>query len=244
MQTTQRQSAEGPAPTDQPPAEAQRHRRGLIHGHELIGLGIGVLALFGLVTAAVLFLDPLALDVPITREVQDLTFPPAGLLFTAVSAPGFQPWNFIFPLAIILGLALLRRIAEAAFLGLAAIVSGSDEIVKALVHRARPSADLVHVVKNLPSYSFPSGHVTEYTLVFGFCFYLVFALMRPGLPRTALLAFCGAMGLLVGPSRIWLGQHWASDVLGGYTLGFGLLLLVIWGYRRWERRHLTQPTTQ
>ena len=64
--------------------------------------------------------------------------------------------------------------------------------------------------------------------------------MRPGLLRTLVLCVCAAMILLVGISRIWLGEHWASDVLGGYTLGFGLLLLVIWAYRSWEARHLAR----
>ena len=54
--------------------------------------------------------------------------------------------------------------------------------------------------------------------------------------RNAGLALMAAIILLIGPSRIWMGQHWASDVLGGYTLAFGLLLLVIWGYRGWLAR--------
>ena len=41
-----------------------------------------------------------------------------------------------------------------------------------------------------------------------------------------------------------MGQHWASDVLGGYTLGFGLLLLVIWAYRAWEARLIQQKERQ
>lgn len=228
-------------PRVQPPQEASKHRRGLIRGRELIALGLGVLILFGLLTAAVLLLNPLAFDVPITREIQEITFAPAGALFVAVSAPGFWPWNYVFPLLMIVALAGIKRIAEAAFLALASVVSGSDEIVKALVQRARPTAEQVHVVQNLPSYSFPSGHVTEYILVFGFCFYLAFTLARPSVWRTLALACCAAMVVLVGPSRIWMGQHWASDVLGGYTLGFGLLLLVIWFYRGWEARKLARP---
>ena len=95
-------------PTEQR-QEARTQRRALIRGRRLIALGAVVLALFGAVTAAVLFLDPLAVDVPITREVQDINFGPANWLLLAVSQPGFSPWNFIFPVLIILGVALLRR---------------------------------------------------------------------------------------------------------------------------------------
>ncbi|HUS15651.1 MAG TPA: phosphatase PAP2 family protein, partial [Chloroflexia bacterium] len=116
------------------------------------------------------------------------------------------------------------------------------DVVKAVVQRARPTEPLVYVVQNshLDGSSFPSSHVVEYTLVFGFCFYLVFTLMKHGALRTLLLVLSGAMVLLIGPSRIDMGQHWASDVLGGYTLGFGLLLIVIWAYRGWEARHLAR----
>src|SRR6476620_386397 len=91
--------------------EVRKHSRALIRGRRLIGVGLGVLALFGVVTGAVLFLDPLAIDVPITREVQDLNFGPLNWLLLAVSAPGFTPWNFIFPIVAILVVAMLRRIA-------------------------------------------------------------------------------------------------------------------------------------
>jgi membrane-associated phospholipid phosphatase len=220
--------------------EARKHRGALIRGRRLIALGLLMLALFGAITAAVLFLDPLALDVPITREVQDLNFGPFNWLLLAVSAPGFAPWNFIFPVVIILGLALFRRFAEAAFLLLASLAATLADLVKVLVHRGRPSADLVQVIGHPNTFSFPSGHVTQYVLFFGFSFYLTYTLMKPGLLRTLLLIFTAGMVLLVGPSRVWMGQHWASDVLGGYTLGFGLLLLVIWAYRGWEARRVKQ----
>ncbi len=153
----------------------------------------------------------------------------------AVSAPGFVPWNFVFPIAIAVTFMLFHRFIAAAFLMVAAAASGLSVLAKYLVQRPRPIPDLVKVVHNLNSYSFPSGHVTEYALVFGFTFYLVFTLMKPGLLRTLILVLCAGMIFLVAPSRIWMGQHWASDTLGGYALGFGLLMLVIWGYRRWQR---------
>lgn len=229
---------DGPPSPQEEKQEVHVHRRALLRGRGLIAAGIGLLGIFGVVTLAALFIDPRVFDAPITREVQEMQVGPLSTLLIAVSAPGFQPWNFVFPLVIMGGLAFLRRLAEAAFLGLAAGVSATDEIVKALVHRSRPSADLVLVIQHLDSYSFPSGHVTEYTLVFGFCFYLAFTLMKHGALRTLVLIGGAAMVLLVGPSRVWMGQHWASDVLGGYALGFALLLGVIWGYRGWELRRV------
>lgn len=229
--------------TTQTPAEqrqeTRRHGRSLMRGRTLVAFGVALLALFGLVTAMVAFLNPLTLDVPITRTVQMITWPPAATFLEAISWPGFSPQNYIWPVVVIAALTLLfRRLVEAAFLTLALVADAACELVKPLVQRVRPTPDLVHVIGNIRTYSFPSGHVCQYVLFFGFSFYLVFTLMKHGPLRTTLLVFCGALVLLVGPSRIWLGQHWASDVVGSYTLATGLLLLVIWGYRGWEARRV------
>ena len=232
-----------PGPQEQR-QEARKHRRALVEGRGLIGLGLGLLALFGLITATVLFLDPLAVDVPITRELQEVNFGPFNWLMVEVSAPGFWPWSLIFPVVVIAVVALLRRVVEAAFLALASLAAAASDVVKALVHRERPSEDLVHVMRHSDTFSFPSGHVTQYVLFLGFSFYLAYTLLRPGPLRTVLLVLTGGLVLLVGPSRIWMGQHWASDVLGGYTLGFGLLLLIIWTYRAWEARFVRKEEQQ
>lgn len=229
------------------PAESQqetrRHARSLLRGSFLVLVGVVLLLLFGLITAAVALLNPLILDIPITEAAQRINWPPANFLLEALSWPGFSPQNYVWPVLIIAGLGLiLRRVVEAAFLFLATVANAACELVKLLVHRQRPTADLVHVIGNIHTYSFPSGHVCQYVLFFGFGFYLAFTLMKRGALRMLLLVLCGALVLLIGPSRIWMGQHWASDVLGSYTLATGLLLLIIWGYRWWEARRVAgQP---
>ena len=230
------QPADTPAEARQ---EAQQHQRALFRGAAILGLGGTLLVVFGLITALVAILDPLSLDVPITRTVQQLNaYPPLSDALDAVSWPGFAPWNYILPGLLVLGLALLKRITEAAFLVLATISTALADVVKMFVHRLRPSETLVAVIHNqhLDGSSFPSSHVVEYTLVCGFLFYLAFTLMKPGVLRTVLLVLTGGLVVLVGPSRILMGQHWASDVLGGYALGFAVLLVIIWVYRGWELR--------
>jgi membrane-associated phospholipid phosphatase len=213
----------------------------LIRGQALIGLGVALLIAFAAVTALVLFLDPSAMDLPVTHEVQEFNFAPTNWLWSAISAPGYPPFNYLIPAVTIAVVALFRRYAAAAFLFLAVLAVGAAEVMKVLVHRVRPGGPLVIVVGTPTGYSFPSGHVTEYTLFFGFCFYLAFTLLKRGVLRTVLLWICAIMIILIGPSRIWLGAHWASDVLGGYTLALGLLLLVIWAYRKWEERVVAKP---
>jgi len=108
-------------------------------------------------------------------------------------------------------------------------------LVKQYIRRPRPTVDLVHVFRILDSYSFPSGHVMFYIGFFGFIWFLVYTLLKRSLRRTLLLVFFGALIALIGISRIYLGQHWASDVLGAYLLG-SLTLVAIIQFYRWGKK--------
>jgi membrane-associated phospholipid phosphatase len=94
---------------------------------------------------------------------------------------------------------------------LAGVVGG---LIKQAVGRVRPSAGAVGVVGHVTGYSFPSGHVIQYTTLFGFSFYLVLVVWRTGWLRALVLSVLALLVVLVGPSRVFLGQHWPSDVLG------------------------------
>jgi undecaprenyl-diphosphatase len=73
-----------------------------------------------------------------------------------------------------------------------------------------------------------------YVSLFGFVWYAAYTMLKRSLIRSLLLVFFGVLISLVGISRIYLGQHWASDVLGAYLLG-GLILLGMILFHRWGR---------
>jgi undecaprenyl-diphosphatase len=156
-------------------------------------------------------------------------------LMSLMSWPGFPPQSFAIPLlmaAFIYGLGLHWE-GEAALI--AAMSSAAiDALVKEYIRRPRPAGSLVHVFRILDSYSFPSGHVMFYVVFFGFMFFLAFALLRPSVMRTVLLLLFGSLILLIGISRIYLGQHWASDVVGAYLLG-SLTLVANVALYRWGK---------
>lgn len=75
------------------------------------------------------------------------------------------------------------------------------------------------------SYSFPSGHALKSMAVYGVGF-LLLASLYPA-RKIPLLIFAGALIFLIGLSRVYLGAHWASDVLGGFVIGIAIIVPVM-----------------
>ena len=73
--------------------------------------------------------------------------------------------------------------------------------------------------------------MVSYVSLYGFLFFLVYVLVKRSWQRTAVLSVLALLVGLVGVSRIYLGHHWASDVVGGYALGTAYLLVLIEAYR-------------
>src|SRR5262245_40461560 len=172
-------------------------------------------------------------DLRITRFIQRFDGRYFHWLMVAVSWLGYFGRQWVVALCVAALLLRFRLKVEAACL---LISLGSiwllTNAIKIIVGRPRPSPDMVYVYYYPATCSFPSGHVTSYIALSGFLFYLVYTLMRPSSLRSALLLLLGALIGLVGLSRVYLGAHWASDVFGGYCLGFIWLALTIYFYRR------------
>jgi undecaprenyl-diphosphatase len=192
---------------------------------------------FSLLTFLVETRPSFELDLQITLAIQSIDSPLFAWLMRLISWPGFLPQSILIVMLIAFTLYTYRLRWEAVAALLAAGISGtSNELTKSLIQRPRPAGDLVNVFEILTSYSFPSGHVMYYTIVFGFVGYLAYTLLKRSMKRSLVLGVSGAFIALVGVSRIYLGQHWASDVLGAYLLGglilAGIILLYQWGKTR------------
>jgi membrane-associated phospholipid phosphatase len=181
--------------------------------------------------------DPNTIDLSATRWLQQAAPRWFGVLMNWVSWFGYSPQNVIMPV-VVAGAVFLRGLHWEAVWVLGTQVSGIlTAVIKELVHRPRPAPDLVGVSVALQDPSFPSGHTVQYTTLFGFVFFLVYVLAQPSGWRTALLVLLALPIVTVGVSRLYLGQHWLSDVLGGYALALLLLTAYCWAYARTlERR--------
>jgi undecaprenyl-diphosphatase len=207
-----------------------------------------IAAAFAILTLLVKVMPTFMIDLQITRAVQLINLPVFSILMSVISWPGFGPQSFIITVLIILLIYGFGLHWESVVALIAAVFSTSiNVLVKDLVQRPRPASTVVNVFAMLKSYSFPSGHVMFYLGFFGFIWFLAFTLLKPSIKRSFLLTFFGVLVALVGISRIYLGEHWASDVLGSYLLGTLTLVAIIqfylWGKTRFFVRQPVAPAT-
>jgi membrane-associated phospholipid phosphatase len=156
-----------------------------------------------------------------------------------------QPMIFEL-VASLIGVALVIRRQPRLAAWLIVTIFGGELLsgaVKSIVGRKRPL--VAHPLAHAVSASFPSGHALGSVVGVG-------ALLLVGLPyapralRPALIALGVLLALAVGFSRLGLGAHYLSDVLGGYLLGAAWLLATTASFQTWrrERGRASRPITQ
>src|SRR5436309_3160130 len=208
--------------------------RSIKRGRLLLALYAIQLALFGVLAWWVHFNPVLPIDILVTREFQENQAPWLKFTMVAISLQG-NVFLLSIGLVVLAGVILwlvhlyLEAVTLVALSAISALLNG---LLKLLVERPRPTARLVDIFQVASGLSFPSGHVMAYLAFWGFLFSLCIILFKGNSWwRITLLIVSAFFVVMVGPSRIYLGDHWASDVLGAYLIG-GVLL----GVRSEERR--------
>jgi undecaprenyl-diphosphatase len=189
-------------------------------GNQRFRLAVAALGGFALLYALVSANRSAAADLAITLRLQRRRAPWLSRLMALVSWPGFSPQSRIIPAFLVAAFWAFGRRTEAIFQLLAWGTALLSMAAKAGMRRPRPAAPLVRVVAaRLGGTSFPSGHVLTYVGVYGFLATCLDTLPLPSSARRALIATLCALLALVGPSRIYQGHHWPTDVLASYLLG-------------------------
>jgi undecaprenyl-diphosphatase len=116
------------------------------------------------------------------------------------------------------------------------------QTLKVLIGRARPPVS--QMLTHTGGYAYPSGHATQAITVWGLLAVLAVTHLRRRTPRALVLGIATVVIVLVGVSRIYLGVHWVTDVVGGYALGatwIALLLALPRAVRTWRRARSGTP---
>lgn len=150
-----------------------------------------------------------AFSADIPRVVGDLTY-------------GFKFW---IPVLVVSLLLIIKRkyvssiliffIIEAAYL--------TSDVLKTIIGRVRPPVDMRLIPLDNPS--FPSGHSLLSMCFWGICIYLINRYVNNDILKWTLMVLCGLMIPFTGFTRLWLGVHYPTDLLGGYIIGFIFVLL-------------------
>lgn len=167
--------------------------------------------------------------------VSSLNDPVPSIIALAAWLVGLVTLGFI---AHVRGRSPVRWFQSAASLILTvAIAGGLNLLINTLVGRPRPGSFGEHIIifMKRPEHSFPSGHTEHDVAYYGFLLYLSFIPpVRQWRYRWVLIPFqvIAAFDILtIGYSRVLEGEHWLTDVLGGYLSGSLWLLLCIVIYR-------------
>ena len=172
-------------------------------------------------------------DATVTLAIQKQTNPLFSRLMHLASWAGFPPQSRILPWAIPGFIGYFGNRVDAIFQLAGWGTSALSFLLKTFMNRPRPVAGRFNVVAaRIGGTSFPSGHVINYTGVYGMLAYLAGQHVKNKVVRRGIVAFLVSKIVLVGPSRIYLGHHWFTDVVTSYLLGSSYLVVLTAIYRR------------
>ena len=100
----------------------------------------------------------------------------------------------------------------------------TNQLLKHIIRRVRP--DHLRLIKE-GGFSFPSGHSMISIALYGTLIYIAYKCIKNKVIKTIIIVLLTILILGIGISRVYLGVHYPSDVLGGYFLATSILILVV-----------------
>lgn len=104
------------------------------------------------------------------------------------------------------------------------IITILNQLLKRILQRPRPTE--FRIVEET-GYSFPSGHSMVSMAFYGYLIYLIYRYIKNKYVKWTLITILSILICLIGISRIYLGVHYTSDVLGGFLLSISYLVIYI-----------------
>ena len=170
-------------------------------------------------------------DLTVVRGVQDLSTPWLDDFMKGIALLGTK--GFVIGSIVGIGaiLAVFRRWREAVLLWLILIPEGILQLLKAVIDRPRPTEDLVRVLDPYASGSFPSGHTYHALLFMGLLLIFSVTGIRNRWLRDGVIVIFSLLILFTAASRLYLGAHWPSDIIGSVLFAIPTLFILYSVYR-------------
>jgi undecaprenyl-diphosphatase len=187
------------------------------------------LAVFVFISYFVITRGTLSFDSVICDYIYGLRAPGPTVFFTTVTYLG--NWQTIISLCLLFLLLPRTRFRIGIPVSASAILASLiQKALKVSFHRARPDLTL-HLISQ-GGYSFPSGHSFSVLIFYGMLIYLCRKHVKNGTAANTATVVLVCLIAAIGFSRIYLGVHYPTDVLGGWSLGLCVLMVLISGVRR------------
>ncbi|SRR5258708_392627 len=167
---------------------------------------------------------PFDLDVRNAIHAQSTPALTAAMMFCSFIGEAYV----LAPLTFLIAVALWRlgrKDRAAMFVIALAGALAIQNVLKLSIHRGRPESFFNY--PPLASYSFPSGHALVSTVFFGISAALISSRLRAPWKKALVWAAAILMVAGIGVSRVYLGVHFPTDVIGGYAAGVAWMLLVV-----------------
>jgi membrane-associated phospholipid phosphatase len=180
-------------------------------------------------------------DIAAARFVQSLSsqFITSFMLLVSQGFTGIPAVVLVIACVVIIWWRLGRL--EGLFMAASGVLSPVANLFKLLIEQPRPPASLVGIISPAGGLGYPSGHAFFAAMILGMLIYFVIRYVSLKTLKWLLVAGLICIILLVGYSRVYLGDHWASEVIASYMIASGFLLLLTVFY---EQRKGSKATRQ
>ena len=150
--------------------------------------------------------------------ISDFTIPIAKFI------TNFGGAIFLIVLTIILLISIKNKKIGLSIFSNLAIITILNQLLKRVLQRPRPTE---YRIIEETGYSFPSGHSMISMAFYGYLIYLIYKYVENKYVKWILISLLSVLICLIGVSRIYLGVHYTSDVLGGFFISISYLIIYI-----------------
>ena len=179
-------------------------------------------------------------DMTIIQAVQSSINDVSTRVLTFITDLGSVKGNIVLVIIFSILLLMKRRFFSVLFLVIVTLTGGYvNHFLKWIFQRERPS---LNPLVEVNGYSFPSGHSMSSFILYGALMIIATRITKKWSIRVAVYAICIFMILTIGYSRIYLGVHFPSDVIGGYIAGCAWLAIIatVFTFREYRKSKVSK----